>query len=103
VESGGDASATGDGGKAVGIAQIWPITVKDCNRIIGREEFTIADRLSPERFKQMFFIYTKHYCKAAGGWTDERAARIWNGGPTGYKKQSTVKYWNNVKSYMEKS
>ena len=38
------------------------------------------------------------------GWvapvTDEDRARIWNGGPNGYKKQATVKYWKKVKEHL---
>lgn len=98
VESGGRASVVGDGKKAVGIAQIWAITVEDCNRILGRTEFTLADRLSPERSKQMFFIYTKFYC--GNNYTPERAARIWNSGPRGYLKKSTIKYWLKVKARL---
>lgn len=101
VESGGRVGAVGDGGRALGVAQIWDVVVYDCNRILGRTEFSLADRLSPERSKQMFFIYTRFYC--GNNYTPERAARIWNGGPCGFKKQSTIKYWLKVKSILEKS
>lgn len=49
VESRCNPSAVGDGGRAVGVLQVWPITVADANRILGREEFSLADRLDPDR------------------------------------------------------
>ena len=100
VESGGRVNAIGDGGNAVGIAQIWKVCVDDVNRIIGRTEYTYDDRLSAARSKEMFLIYTRHYCRAAGGWTAERAARIWNGGPRGYQKTATAGYWQKVERAM---
>jgi hypothetical protein len=36
----------------------------------------------------------------AAGKTDEEAARIWNGGPTGHRKLATVTYWNKVKKHL---
>ena len=44
VESGGNDHATGDGGRAVGCLQIWPITVQEANRLAGATRFTLADR-----------------------------------------------------------
>lgn len=32
--------------------------------------------------------------------TDEDRARIWNGGPTGWKKASTISYWAKVKAAL---
>lgn len=32
----------------------------------------------------------------------EVLARIWNGGPNGWKKHSTVKYWKKVSAEMKK-
>jgi len=33
--------------------------------------------------------------------TNEDQARIWNGGPNGWKKESTVVYWNKVNKEMK--
>ena len=33
----------------------------------------------------------------------ERMARVWSGGPVGYKKDSTIKYWNKVKAALDNS
>lgn len=101
VESNHNSNAVGDGGKAAGIAQIWCVVVDDCNRILGRQEFSDADRWSVERSRQMFSVYTKHYC--GSNWTPERAARIWNGGPRGNEKQGTLVYWSRVQQALERS
>ncbi len=53
-----------------------------------------------EKSKEMFFFYTDHYMKAYGLEGDEARARIWNGGPRGYRKDSTKKYWEKVKEAM---
>lgn len=98
VESKGDANAIGDNGNAVGSFQIWPIYVDDCNRILGRNEFTLEDRKSRERSREMARVYLSHYCSEVN---PEKMARIHNGGPSGHKKESTKAYWLKVKARME--
>lgn len=61
VESSGETDAVGDGGDAVGILQIHSKVVDDCNRILGRNEFTLNDRLSQERSIMMFNVIQAHY------------------------------------------
>lgn len=101
VESGGNCLAVGDNGKAVGPAQIWEITVRDCNRILGEPVFRMEDRFSLAKSKAMFEIYTNHYGKRYGmPISDEIRAKVWNGGPNGPKKQATQKYWHKVKSKL---
>lgn len=96
VESGGDANAVGDNGNAIGSFQIWRIYVSDVNRISGKQ-FKFSDRYSREKSKEMVRIYLSHY-----GGTIEEMARKHNGGPAGYKKESTVAYWKKVKHELEK-
>lgn len=98
VESGGNALAIGDGGRAAGVAQIWPITVRDVNRFAGTK-FTLNDRFSVEKSRQMFNLYVNHYGK---GRSDEYKARIWNGGPTGNTKKSTIAYWHKIQKHLKK-
>jgi hypothetical protein len=101
VESGGNRLAVGDNGKAVGPAQMWAITVRDVNRILGEPVFRMEDRFSLAKSKAMFDIYTTHYGKRYGiPITDEVRAKVWNGGPDGPKKQATNKYWQKVKSKL---
>ena len=97
VESSGDCNAIGDGGAAVGCLQIHKIMVDDVNRILGADRFTYADRYHRGKSYAMARIYFGHYCK---GKNDEYKARCWNGGPTGWKKKSTEKYWHKIQDYF---
>lgn len=96
VESGGNPRAVGDGGKAVGIAQIHPILVKDINRFAGTK-FTLKDRFDPIKSKQMFNLYVEHYGK---GRSVEFKARLWNGGPKLATQGATLAYWRKIQSKL---
>lgn len=98
VESSGRADAVGDGGKAVGILQIHPVMVEDCNRIVGEDRWTLEDRLCPDESRAMFRVYSNHYSK---GKSDEVVARRWNGGPRGDRRKATAPYWAKVRKQME--
>jgi soluble lytic murein transglycosylase-like protein len=98
VESGGRIDAVGDSGKAVGILQIWPIMVKDVNRISGKN-FTMKDRYNKQKSYEMCRIYLNHYCK---NMSDFNKARCWNGGANGHKKKATIKYGNKVSRELRK-
>ena len=93
IESHGHADAVGDKGAAVGIAQIHKILVDDVNRIQSRKHFFYIDRLSPNESYEMFRIYVMHYAPNGG---PEQWSRIWNGGPRGAEKSSTLRYWERV-------
>ena len=93
VESGGNAAAHNESEDAAGLYQIRPIYVADVNRILGREEYTLADRFNPERANEMVKIYLTHYGK---GLTVLDMARIHNGGPKGYKKACTLGYRDKI-------
>jgi len=96
TESAGDDRAIGDQGQAVGILQIHPVMVEDINRILGwKDYYTLHDRYNPQKSIDMYYIYMDHYCQ---NMSDEYKARCWNGGPTGYLKPSTQKYWEKVKN-----
>ena len=97
VESGGSPDAVGDGGLAVGVLQIHPIMVRDVNRILGREAYTLDDRRSRTRSYEMFWIYTQHYSADADR---ETIARRWQGGPRGDQKQATERYWQRVREAL---
>ena len=53
VESGGDARAVGDCGRAVGILQQHKISVAEANKIIGERRWTYADRYDPAKSREM--------------------------------------------------
>ena len=99
VESEGQAWAIGDSGMAVGILQIWPITVDDCNRILGYNKYALADRRSPAKSRAMCRIILLHYC--AGG-TAEDMARRWVGGSMNQDTVDADIYWSKVAIELER-
>ena len=110
VESNGNASAVGDNGKAVGAYQIHKKYVDDVNRICKikgfKKRFTYADRYNSHKSRIMtaiyldFYgkVYERKYSKVA---TAEILAKIHNGGPEGWKKQATIKYWRKVEKRLK--
>ena len=60
VESEGKSNAVGKTND-VGILQITPIYVKDVNRILGEERYTLAERTDIEKSLEMFEILQNHY------------------------------------------
>ena len=105
VESSGRDHAVGDNGRAVGCLQIHPILVEDVNGILARRgsstRFTLADRLNRQKSIAMLEVYLSHYGQRLGlKATEQDLARIWNGGPAGWRKSSTIRYWRKVSSHL---
>lgn len=50
-----------DGGRAVGHYQIWPIAVREANRIVGRRLWTLADRRDPQLARAMCLVTLQHH------------------------------------------
>jgi soluble lytic murein transglycosylase-like protein len=75
VESAGDANAIGDAGRAVGLLQIWPVTVAEANRLLGREVFTLADRANPSASVAMARVVLGHHARRGISDPLELAAR----------------------------
>lgn len=74
VESGGDSTCVGMDDD-VGILQITPICIKEVNRILGTQKYTLIDRYSPKKSLEIFYIIQAHKNPRL----DTRlAARIWN-------------------------
>ena len=104
VESGGRADAVGDNGAAVGILQIQLICLEDVNRIWSTN-YAANDRYDRRKSAEIAILYLWHYGKAYEQKTGEPAslevlAKIWNGGPFGYKKEATEKYWKKVERVL---
>jgi hypothetical protein len=98
VESNGNPDAIGDNGKAFGILQIWEVVIIDVNRAKGTA-YTHADAFDPAKAREICRAYLSIYAterRLGRKPTMEDAARIWNGGPNGYKKDATNKYWQKV-------
>jgi len=98
VESNNNPDAVSPNGNEVGILQITPIMVRDCNRIVGEERWDLDDRLDIIQSYEMAETFFDHYCKGA---SVEQMARCWNGGPRGHVKSSTEAYWIKVRAEME--
>lgn len=104
VESSGNDSCVGDKHMiipSIGCLQIRPIMVREVNRILkiqqSNKRFKYKDRWSRNKSIEMFNIWKDHYHSES---SDEVIARCWNGGPRGWEKKSTIKYWNKVKKYL---
>jgi len=97
VESKGNASAKSK--DCVGLLQIRPVLVNDCNEYLklkkGNKRYTLKDRLNPNKSKEMFILYQKRYNPTNN---IEKAIRLWNGG-CGYSKAKTEDYYRKVMKY----
>ena len=102
VESGGDPNAVNSAG-CVGLLQITKICVRQCNIWLEQDKskkcYTYADRLDPEKSKEMFILTQKHLNPKND---IEHAIRLWNGGPQ-YKKASTEDYYRKVMRVYNKA
>jgi hypothetical protein len=100
--SGGLDKRDGDGGRAIGPLQIHAVVVADVNRIAGTS-YTHEQARQPAVARRICVIYLNHYATPARigrAVTDEHRARIWNGGPRGWQKPATLKYWTKVRRHL---
>ena len=82
--------------RALGIAQITPIVVRDVNRILGRPAFVLSDRLDWQASREMFNVTCRHYYPHG---TVEQYCRLWYRGPN-RKRQADkhgTKYWTQCR------
>jgi len=103
IETGGHpdpVNAVGDGGKALGILQMHKAYVADAAEH-ANVDWTHVDALDPSKAKDIFLAYMSRYAKIERKPNDmsyeEFVSRIHNGGPLGYKKKSTILYWEKFK------
>ena len=97
VESGGDCNAVGDGGKAIGPYQIHRDYWTDGTSFLG-VEWPYEDVRDEKKARAVVRAYLLHYGEGKGV---EGMARCHQGGPTGWKKESTKAYWLKIKKAME--
>lgn len=82
--------------------QITPICIADVNRLY-RTHYTIADALDRVKSEEIAVLYLSYWAdKAAMPKNAELYARIWNGGPNGWKKRSTLSYWHKVRKHLRR-
>lgn len=98
VESNNDPSAVGDNGKAIGVYQIWKPYWIDSG-IPGEWK----DCFDPVYANRVVRAYMKRYAtekRLGRPVTQQDVARIHNGGPNGYRKTATLKYWHKVQRVL---
>ncbi len=93
VEAGGRLNPPpGDGGRAVGPLQIHTCVIDDVNYYFGTD-FSYEDRHDLDKSKQIARLYMMLWMMRHG---EEIAARIYKGGPRGWRKRSTDEYWRKI-------
>jgi len=99
VESSLNPALVGDNGGAIGVLQMHKAYVQDAAEF-AKKDWVHEDCLEPEIAVKIFRAYMARYAtkKRLGRKpTLQDIARIHNGGPNGYKKDSTLRYWKIVK------
>ena len=100
VESEGNPKAKS--GNSVGVMQITPILVAECNDILkkkkSKKRFTLADRFSIAKSKEMFLLVQSVHNPLN---SIEHAIRAWNGG-NHYSVKRTQRYFEKVMSLLKK-
>lgn len=94
IESGGNNQAVGDHGRAVGPLQVHAAAVADVNRAFGTH-YTHAGMTNRAEAVAVLDRYLWLYARPeriGRPVTDEDRARIWNGGPDGWRRKATLAY-----------
>lgn len=100
VESKGDPEAIGDKGRAIGVLQIHRDYWKDATGFLG-VSWPYEDARDPVKAAAACRAYTAHYARVQHlPWTAETIARIHNGGPRGWEKPATIRYYRKVRAAM---
>ncbi|WP_373726325.1 transglycosylase SLT domain-containing protein [Bacteroides heparinolyticus] len=98
VESSGDPNA--ESGNSVGVMQITPILVAECNSILrgrkSKKRYKLSDRFSIQKSKEMFLLIQSKYNPLNNV---EKAIRSWNGGMR-YSIRQTQRYFEKVMKAM---
>lgn len=101
VESRGNPNAVGDNGDSIGAYQIqkayWQDAVENHPELKARGYAAVKDRAYA---RMIIRAYMERYAPKGATWED--LARIHNGGPKGYRKKATVKYWTKVQAALKK-
>lgn len=104
VESGGNPAAVGDHGRAFGLYQIHAGVVTDVNRHFGTT-WRHVEVMDPNIAAKVARAYLEYYgalylARTGQAPTLEVYARIWNGGPNGWRRSSTLPYWHKVRGAL---
>ena len=100
VESEGNPKAKS--GNSVGVMQITPVLVAECNDILKRKKskkrFKLSDRFSISKSKEMFVLMQSVHNPLN---SIEQAIRAWNGG-NHYNVKRTQRYFEKVMKLLNK-
>ena len=100
VESGGNPNAIGDQGRALGVYQIWKSYWQDGVAYVPSIGGCYQDCKDPKYAEFVVRAYLSRYAPKRGTVTLEMLARIHNGGPRGYLKPATLKYWVKIQKVL---
>jgi hypothetical protein len=100
VESKNGKYLNGKNGES-GPYQIKRIVIDDVNRILGKKIFKYDNVLDDNKSREICRIYILYWSKRYNVNTIESMARIWNGGPRGYRKESTIEYWRKIRRVLD--
>ena len=99
VESGGDCTLVGDGGRAIGPYQIhreyWADAIAADKTLGGKYEDCRGEAYA----RRVVKAYLSRYGK---GKSDAQMARIHNGGPRGHLKPATLKYLAKIEKEVKR-
>jgi hypothetical protein len=104
VESGFNEKIVCRDGSSVGILQITPICVRQCN-ILYKKHYGVAnkysykDRYNKEKSIEMFWLMQNEYNPE---FDIRRAVNLWNAGHVDKYINATQRYYNKVMKYLEK-
>ena len=100
VESEGNPKARS--GNSVGVMQITPVLVAECNKILKRKNskkrYKLSDRFSISKSKEMFLLMQSVYNPLN---SIEQAIRAWNGG-NHFSVKKTQRYFEKVMNLLKK-
>ena len=101
VESKGNSRAKC--GASVGVLQITPVLVAECNNILRRRKlkkrYKLSDRWNKQKSIEMFLLIQSWFNPLRNV---EQAIRTWNGGMH-YSIQKTQRYFDKVMSILQKN
>jgi hypothetical protein len=105
VESSGGKNVYNPNENAHGPLQIRQLALTDVNQRYNLN-LKLKDVYCIEISTFVFWAYTDMYAtkKRLGREpTKEDRARIWNGGPNGFRQSSTLGYWKKVQNYLKQN
>jgi len=102
VESSGRDHVVGDNGSAAGPLQVHTSVVADVNRLYGTKytHREMHDRAKAIEVCSKYLSFYGSEKRLGRPPTMEDLARIWNGGPQGWRRSATLNYWQKVKRHL---